>query len=146
MSQVRTWKKNIVLEQDPDEVWKKIGDFLDLSWAGVPVQKLNDFGGRQIGARREVAGGPSETLLEHSDTERYYIYDIYNVAENKDFSLFDLKVAVGYRARLQVEAVTGGVGKSIVSWSNEWTNLNGDGEKRREWSEAVLGGALKKLI
>ncbi|NIQ02982.1 MAG: SRPBCC family protein [Nitrospinaceae bacterium] len=68
-----------VIQAPVDQVWNKIRNFHDMSWASGVVEKCEAVGehaGDQIGARRVLNGVFHETLVEFSDLENSFKYRI----------------------------------------------------------------------
>lgn len=93
----------------PEQVWKTIGNFADLSWAPDAVSSSELISGDKngVGAKRRVtlkSGGTlDETLVSYSEAEFGYTYDMESGA---------LPVQ-GYSSTLRVVALHGG---SQISW------------------------------
>ncbi len=66
--------QSITLEQSPDEVWAVVGDPLGVTeWLSM-IKSTRMEGDIRVAV---VEGGEiSERILEHSDAERYYTYEV----------------------------------------------------------------------
>ena len=68
-----------IINAPVDQVWNKIKNFHDLSWASGVVEKceaVGDLKGNQIGARRILNGAFHETLVAFSELEKSFKYQI----------------------------------------------------------------------
>jgi len=70
---------SVVVTASPEDVWKALKNFHDLSWAPnviTSVEKIGDKPGLEIGARRKLNGAFLETLIELDDEKRTFRYTI----------------------------------------------------------------------
>ncbi len=68
---------SIVITSALTEVWPRLRDFHNLSWAPnviESVQKISDKAGDQVGAQRILNGALHETLLALDDTQHTFRY------------------------------------------------------------------------
>jgi hypothetical protein len=120
----------------PDDLWKKIGDFTDMSWAGIAPDSLEALDG---GKRRKISMGPSSVVeaLVASD-ERSYSYTIEEGP---------LPVS-NYRSTLSVEEA--GDGSAKVRWVGTFDPAEGTPAEGAEQIIAMVydGGldALEKSL
>ena len=70
---------SVVVHAPVDEVWGKLREFFDMSWAPNVVTKLEVVGEKsavELGARRRLNDAILETLIELDDDERFFVYTV----------------------------------------------------------------------
>ncbi len=111
--------QSVVLKASPDEVWKALRNFHDMSWA-TPIEKCEPKGDArpdQPGAKRVLNGAIHETLLGIDDEKRTIHYSI-------DQGPDPLSQAENYRGEVRVSPVTK-TGGTFVEWSSRWDGNDG---------------------
>ena len=71
--------QSIVVNAPIADVWSRISDFHDMSWAPnviTSVDRVGDVGGDRPGAKRILNGAFHETLVELNNEEHYFRYSI----------------------------------------------------------------------
>ena len=113
---------SIVIDAPADQVWGKIRDFHDLSWASGVIEKCEAIGGipsTQIGAKRVLNGVFHETLHALDDlarTVRYSIDDGPDAVSKNNVQ--------GYIGEVRVFPITEN-NASFVVWSSGWESSGG---------------------
>jgi hypothetical protein len=110
--------QSIVINDSKSNVWEKIRNFHDMSWAPNVVTKLDiigDLKGDQIGSKRLLNGLFHETLLELNDELKTFAYKIDDGPSPicKD----DVKNYIG-----RITLTDSDSDKTLVEWSSEWEN------------------------
>lgn len=136
--------QSIVINAPADQVWQRIRNFHDGSWAPNVITDLEivgNVGATDRGARRKLNGAFEETLVDLDDDTRTMVYSIDDgpapVSRN-DIS--------NYRGRVQVRPITEGNGGSFVEWSSTWRkNDQAAAEFCHPIYVALLGDMKKSL-
>jgi hypothetical protein len=126
-----------------DEVWARLRNFHDMSWAPAVVEQceaVGDKAGDQIGAGRVLNGVFHETLRELDDSEHVVKYSID--AGPPPVSPDEVKDYIGViRARPLTD--TGG---TFVEWSSSWEAADGKAEEFCHNIYVALLNELKKAF
>jgi hypothetical protein len=113
---------SIVIDAPADQVWAKIRNFHDLSWAAGVIEKYEAVGGipaSQIGAKRILNNAFHETLHALDDLAhvvRYSIDDGPDAVSRDNVQ--------GYIGEVRVFPVTENNG-SFVVWTSNWESSGG---------------------
>jgi len=126
-----------VVKAPLDQVWKTIRNFHDLSWAkGVveDVQVVGDKAADEVGAKRILNGVFHETLLDLSDSDYSFQYEITEGPGPLEKGKFS-----GYIGSVRAYAVTVD-NTTFVEWSSQWeTSEGGVAELCNPIYHALLG-------
>lgn len=113
--------QSITLDAPIDQVWAKIRNFHDLSWAPNVIQQCESMGtipGDKVGARRKLNEMFEETLLNLDDGNHQIDYSIDDGPH---------PVARGdvhdYQGHIQLRPVTE-TNQTFVEWSSEWQSTS----------------------
>lgn len=113
---------SIVIDAPIEQVWRKVRDFHDLSWAAGVIEKceaVGDTPGNQLGAKRVLNNVFHETLHALDDlahTVRYSIDDGPDAVSKDNVQ--------GYIGEVRVFQVTETNG-SFVVWTSSWESSGG---------------------
>jgi len=133
--------RSIVIDAPVDQVWAKLRNFHDLSWATGVVEKLDVVGalkGDQVGAQRKLNDVFEETLVELNDHRRRVRYSIDD-AKGTPVASSDIKNYVG---SVQAYPITEG-GQTFVEWQSSWDDNSSAGAEFCGGIYSALLGALK---
>jgi len=133
--------RSTVINAPVDQVWAKLRNFHDLSWAPAVVEKLEVVGelkGDQLGAQRKLNGVFEETLVELNDRDRRFQYCIDD-AQGTPVAKGDVSDYIG---TVQAYSVTDG-GQTFVTWSSNWNDNAGAGAEFCGGIYDALLGQLK---
>jgi len=136
-----------------DQVWARIRDFCDLSWATDkdtktgpedPSRSAADNASR-VGARRVItippAGFIKETLTAHSDEKHSYSYNITEFSPEVFPGKFQ-----NYNATISLSPAPGGAAGTVASWT---ASFDGEAETAdfvtMGLEEDVFGAGLARL-
>ena len=135
--------QSIVVDAPIAEVWAKISNFHDLSWAPnviTKVEKVGSVDGREVGAKRILNDAFHETLVEIVDNGymvKYSIDDGPSPVSKGEVS--------NYFGVVKLSPVTEGDG-TLVEWSSSWES---DVEDAVEFCHgiyvALLGGLAESF-
>ena len=135
--------QSIVVNAPIAEVWAKISNFHDLSWAPNVITKVERVGsvdGREVGAKRILNDAFHETLVEIVDDEyivKYSIDDGPSPVSKGEVS--------NYFGVIKLSPTTEGDG-TLVEWSSSWES---DVEDAVEFCHgiyvALLGGLAESF-
>jgi hypothetical protein len=112
-----------VINAPVDQVWSKIKNFHDLSWASGIIDKceaLGDKSGDQIGARRILNGAFYETLVEFSELDKSFKYSIDDGPP--PVSKSDVKDYIGAVRLIPVTDSN----TCFIEWSSSWESPTED--------------------
>ena len=129
----------IVADAPITEVWAKINNFHDLSWAPnviTKVEKVGSVDGREAGAKRILNDAFHETLVEIDDDEykmKYSIDDGPSPVSRDEVS--------NYFGVVQLSPATEGDG-TLVEWSSSWES---DVEDAAEFCHGIYVALLGEL-
>ena len=108
---------SIVVNAPIAEVWTRIADFHDFSWAPSVIQqcdKVGDKSGTAVGARRLLNGKFLDTLIAYSALDHRIMYSIdYGPSP---ISPTDISNYVGNLHLLPITSEK----KTFVEWSGSW--------------------------
>jgi hypothetical protein len=130
--------QSILIDAPVSEVWNKLKDFHDLSWAPkviTSVQKVGDLGGAEVGARRVLNGAFHETLKEIDEqrkTLRYSIDDGPSPVSKEEVS--------GYEGAVRLSS--SGEEGTLVEWYSSWQSPTDDAV---EFCHGIYVGLLNEL-
>ena len=130
-----------IIPADIDQVWAKLRDFHDMSWASGVIEsceKANELPGTQIGAKRILNQAFHETLLALDDQERIVRYSIDDGPE----AVARDNVS-GYVGEVRVYPVTDG-NQTFVLWTSSWEDSKGGVAEFCDPIYKALLDALKK--
>lgn len=132
--------QSIVVEAPVDDVWDRLRDFHDFSWAPQVItscEAVGDAGGTEVGAKRILNGAFHETLTTIDDNDHcleYSIDDGPNPVSPSDVS--------NYRGRIRVLPVTEG-DATFIEWSSEWES---DSQDAVEFCSGIYTALLHALV
>eukprot|EP01088_Endostelium_zonatum_P006082 TRINITY_DN18192_c0_g1_i1.p1 TRINITY_DN18192_c0_g1~~TRINITY_DN18192_c0_g1_i1.p1 ORF type:complete len:160 (+),score=32.36 TRINITY_DN18192_c0_g1_i1:64-543(+) len=138
-----------VINAPVDQVWNHIKNFLDLTWAGVsksePLDPARAKTDNLIGSVRVLTIAPGkllqETLLEYSETNRYYTYAI--TKHGDDASVFPGKFQ-NYRATTRVQPVTES-DTTFITWTFSFDGEQGTADLVSDIIKGVFQGGFMQL-
>lgn len=113
---------SIVINAPVDQVWEKVRNFHDLSWATGVIEKCeaaSSLHATQIGAKRVLNGAFHETLHALDDLARVVRYSIDDGPDA--VSRYNVQ---GYVGEVSVLPVTEN-GSSFVVWTSSWESSGG---------------------
>lgn len=125
-----------------DEVWARIRDYRDMSWAaGVVVsnENIGDPPGNQVGARRLINGVLQETLAGLDEDQHLIRYTIEQGPPPMDEGV------TNYAGQLQLRPVTAD-GGTFVEWSSSWDGKDMEIYEFLQPLIATLLGSLKTSV
>ena len=131
--------QSIVIDAPITEVWAKINNFHDLSWAPNVITKVEKVGrvdGREVGAKRVLNDAFHETLVEIVDDEytmKYSIDDGPTPVSKDDVS--------NYFGVVKLSPAIEGNG-TLVEWSSSWES---DAEDAVEFCHGIYVALLDGL-
>ena len=110
-------EQSIVIDAPIAEVWSRLSNFHDFSWAPKVisgVDKVGDVDGNSVGAKRILNGAFHETLIEINNDEYYLKYSIDDGPSpvSKD----EVENYIGV-VRLSPASDGGG---TLVEWVSSW--------------------------
>jgi len=115
--------QSIVIDESANAIWRKIGDFHDLSWAPRVIsscEKVGNINGHETGARRVLNGAFLETLTKVDPGYyrlEYSIDDGPPPVSNEEVS--------NYTGVIQLSPAEDGLG-TLVEWSSSWESNTED--------------------
>ena len=132
-------EQSIVVNAPVAEVWKRLRDFHDFSWAPrviSGVDKVGDIDGSSVGAKRILNGAFHETLIEISDDGYYLKYSIDDGPSpvSKD----EVENYIGAVRLSPVETGT------LVEWTSSWESGVDDAVEFCHGIYVALLGELEK--
>lgn len=132
-----------VINAPTDQVWKKLRDFHDMSWAAGVIESSTAVGSKgpsEPGAQRILNNAFHETLKEIDDQTRSLRYSIDDgpAAISKDN-------VRGYIGEVRVFDVTD-TGGSFILWTSEWEASGGGVAEFCNPIYQALLSALKKAF
>jgi len=111
------------IDEPIDEVWNRIKNFHDFSWAPDVITSLDvvgDVDGESVGAKRVLNGAFCETLIELDHNAHLIKYSIDDgptpVSKDEVF---------GYRGTIKLTPVDNGE-KTHIEWSSAWDSNKSD--------------------
>ncbi len=128
--------QSIVVNAPVDEVWQRLRNFHDFSWAPEVItacEQVGEVGGTEVGAKRILNGAFHETLVSLDDNARRLVYSIDDGPN--PVSPADVR---DYLGTIHALPVTEG-NATFVEWSSEWKS---DSEEAVEF----CGGIYKALL
>ncbi|HEY3326702.1 MAG TPA: SRPBCC family protein [Novimethylophilus sp.] len=132
---------SVVIDAPADQVWAKVRNFHDLSWAAGVIEQcvaVGNIPATQIGAKRVLNNAFHETLHALDDLARVVRYSIDDGpgAASKDN-------VQGYVGEVRVFTVTENNG-SFVVWASSWDSSGGGVAEFCNPIYRALLAALKK--
>jgi len=131
--------QSIVLDVPIDQVWERVSDFHDITWAVTIVtscESEGDQGTREVGAKRVINGVIKETLKTMDPDDHrlsYCIEDAPSPISKDDVS--------NYLGTIRLLPVTIG-NRTFVEWYSEWESPTDDAV---EFCKGAYDGLLKDL-
>lgn len=131
--------QSTVVKAPIDQVWARLRNFHDMSWAGSVIERCEAVGDKaadQIGAQRVLNGVFQETLVELNDTDhvvRYSIDDGPAPVSQNDVN--------DYTGVIRAFPVTDSDG-TFVEWSSSWQAQD---TKALEFCHAIYVALLSDL-
>lgn len=130
--------QSIEIEASIEEVWARVSNFHDFSWAPnvvTQVEKVGTSGGQEVGAQRILNGVFHETLVE-IDPSKYYLK--YSIDDGPSpVSKDEVSNYIGV-----VRLTEAGLGKTQVEWSSSWES---NVEDAVEFCHGIYVALLKEL-
>lgn len=148
-------KETIDINAAPEEIWKIMGDYQDMSWLPM-VEKTTGEGGNEKGAKRELTlkdggGTVKEELKKYDADKMQYKYKITEMSTVKTFKHLGKEEAIKvlpvstYSADISVKASKSG--GSTVTWKaafyRAYMNNNPPPELNEEAAVAAVTGVFK---
>ncbi len=115
--------QSIVVPAPVAEVWARVSNFHDFSWAPnviTGVEQVGDRAGTEVGARRILNQAFHETLIEIDADQhllRYSIDDGPSPVSADDVS--------NYIGQVKLSPASGGIG-TLVEWTSSWESNSDD--------------------
>lgn len=114
---------SIIVNASADDVWSKLRDFNDMSWAAGIIESTESINGRdgtEVGASRRLNGAINETLVAFDEDAKSFSYSIDDGPD-----VLSKDQVSGYLGSVRVSPVTAS-GQSFVEWEARWQSANGD--------------------
>jgi hypothetical protein len=130
---------SIIVPAPVEQVWSRIRDFHDFSWAPTLItscEKVGDGNGYSVGARRLLNGAFLDTLIAYSAVERRIMYSL----DEGPFPVSSEEVR-DYVGNLHLLPVTAD-NTTFVEWSGMWESENTDAV---EYMNEVYRSLLRDL-
>ena len=115
--------QSIVINTSINNIWDKLRDFHELSWAAkvLPsVEKVGDKNGKEVGAQRVLNGAFHETLTK-LDAENYLVE--YSIDDGP--SPVSKKEVSNYLGVIRLSPAQDTDG-TLVTWSSSWESNSED--------------------
>lgn len=128
-----------IIDAPIDEIWSRIRNFHDLSWAPSVVTRVEAVGDRrfdEVGARRVLNDAFHETLIELDEAAYRLEYSI-----DEGPSPVSSKEVSKYRGVVQLSPAPNGQG-TLVEWSSSW---DADSEEAVPFCSGIYGALLDEL-
>jgi len=112
---------SIVVDAPIEQVWSRIRNFHDFSWAPSLIKsckKVGGGGGYSVGARRLLNGEFLDTLIAYSEVEHRMMYSMDEGPS--PVSSGEIHDYVGHLHLLPVTTH----GRTFVEWSGSWESAN----------------------
>ena len=112
---------SIIIDAPIEQVWSRIRNFHDFSWAPSLIRsckKVGGGGGYSVGARRLLNGEFLDTLIAYSEIERRMMYSMDEGPS--PVSSGEIRDYVGSLHLLPVTTDD----KTFVEWSGSWESAN----------------------
>ena len=122
-----------------DQVWERVRNFHDFSWASQVIERCDAVGdqdGTTVGARRVLNGVFHETLTEHDPRNHRLRYSI-----DEGPSPVSSSEVTGYFGTLHLLPVTEG-GGTFVQWYSDWAS---DSDAGIEFCHTIYVALLQAL-
>ena len=117
--------QSAVVNASLEDVWNRISDFHDLSWAPEAItkcEKIGDTGGREVGAKRVLNEAFHETVTRVGAGSHVLEYSIDDGPS--PVSPDDVR---NYLGMISLKPVTMGEGDAtFVEWSSTWDSESDD--------------------
>ncbi|SFR53685.1 Polyketide cyclase / dehydrase and lipid transport [Marinobacter daqiaonensis] len=132
--------QSIVIDKPAEQVWEKLRNFHDLSWAPKSIEKaeaVGDTPGDTVGAKRILNDAFHETLRQINDAEselEYSIDDGPSPVSSKEVS--------NYQGVVRVRPVTESKEGSFVEWYSSW---QGNDEDAADFCHDIYASLLREL-
>ncbi|MBS3804165.1 MAG: SRPBCC family protein [Oleiphilaceae bacterium] len=136
--------QSIVINAPAEDVWSKVRNFHDMSWAPNVVEKVDAVGdkkGDEPGAKRILNDAFHETLIDVDDENHAITYSIDNGPS--PVSSDDVSDYVG---RVVVRPVTESNEGTFVEWYSTWNGNDAAAEEFCTGIYTALLGELKKTL
>jgi hypothetical protein len=112
---------SIIVPAPVEQVWSRISNFHDFSWAPSLVmacEKVGEGDGRTVGTRRRLNGVFLDTLIAYSAIEKRIMYSL-----DEGPSPVSSKEIRNYIGDLQLLPITSG-NMTFAQWSASWDSAN----------------------
>ncbi|PTR16153.1 polyketide cyclase/dehydrase/lipid transport protein [Nitrosospira sp. Nsp2] len=114
---------SIIVFAPIEQVWSRIRDFHDFSWAPSVItscEKVGDGDGRSVGAKRRLNGALLDTLIAYSAIDRRMMYSLDEGPS--PLSSREIRDYVGNLHLLPITADN----TTFAEWSGMWESENTD--------------------
>ncbi|WON73843.1 SRPBCC family protein [Nitrosospira sp. Is2] len=114
---------SIIVPAPIEQVWSRIRDFHDFSWAPSVItscEKVGDGDGRSVGARRRLNGALLDTLIAYSAIDRRIMYSL-----DEGPSPLSSREIRDYVGNLHLLPITTD-DTTFAEWSGMWESENTD--------------------
>jgi len=135
--------QSITINAPIDEVWAKVKNFHDMSWAPNVVSKLDPVGsklGSDVGAKRILNDAFHETLVDLDDESRSFKYSIDDGPSPVSSS--DVSNYVGHVKLSPISMEN----STFFEWSSKWDNNHEPAVEFCQGIYQALLGDLKKTF
>ena len=131
--------QSIVINAGIPQIWSRLNDFHDMSWAPNVIkqlEKVGDVPGTEVGAKRVLNDVFHETLIECNENNYHLRYSI-----DEGPSPVSDKEVDNYIGTVQLTQVSGGEGVK-VDWNSSW---EADDERAVEFCHNIYVALLREL-
>jgi len=136
-----TTYQSTVVTASLEDVWDRVSDFHDLSWASVVItkcEKIGDIDGREVGAKRVLNDAFHETVTRVIPGEHIIEYSI-----DDGPSPVSPADVLNYLGVISLKPVTMGDGPAtFVEWSSSWES---DSEEAVDFCRGIYVALLNEL-
>jgi hypothetical protein len=133
---------SIIVPAPIEQVWSRINDFHDFSWAPSLIascEKVGGGGGSSVGAQRLLNGVFLDTLVAYSMIERRMMYSM-----DEGPSPVSSREIRGYVGDLHLLPVTA-ASATFAEWTGTWDTWEGGGEAAVPYMNDVYRSLLLDL-
>lgn len=131
---------SVVVNAPVDQVWAKLRNFHDLSWASAVIEDLKVVGDQksdQIGAQRLLNGAFAETLVSLDDREHQLSYSI----DDGQGTPVAKESVSNYLGAVHAHAITSG-NQTFLEWESNW---EGNEETATEFCNGIYVALLTSM-
>jgi hypothetical protein len=133
---------SIIVPAPIEQVWSRINDFHDFSWAPSLIascEKIGSGGGSSVGVQRLLNGVFLDTLIAYSRIERRITYSM-----DEGPSPVSSREIRGYVGDLHLLPVTA-ASATFAEWTGTWDTWKGGGEAAVAYMNDVYRSLLVDL-